>query len=391
MRPDRISEILDLAKEARAKNLTFNPMFVGDAGLGKSQIIQQWVKTQQKKDKDFGFIDCRIAYYEGPDFVGFPSEREIDGILRMVHALPEMWPTSGSGLLLFEEPNRGTTMVLNCLMQILTDRKVGHKYMLPEGWIIAAAINPEGAKYDVSNMDTALKDRFEEFSVDYDYQAFMNHVEGSNWHPRVQTYLKSGQWVYRTPDAVAKDGKYISPRTWSKLNAAELAGASDAPNKQQTHRIVCQAILGKHIGNEYWKSCWDDAPVLANDIIADKDKALKKLAKQSKSGDTYAGDKIAQTVESIMQSYGGWYKDRKDKDGKDAPHKDGTIDEPTMVAIAKLIPADHAVNLIKGCGYKVHSGQVASYLREFQKRNPECIEIMRENIKLDRVMPKADK
>jgi hypothetical protein len=390
MRPDRIAEILDLAKDARSKGLTFNPMFVGDAGLGKSQVIQQWAKKQKEKDPDFGFIDCRIAYYEGPDFVGFPSEKDIDGILRMIHALPEMWPTSGSGLLLFEEPNRGTTMVLNCLMQVLTDRKIGHKYMLPEGWIIAAAINPEGSKYDVSNMDTALKDRFEEFTVEYDYQSFMNHVEGTNWHPRVQTYLKSGAWVYKTPDAIAKDGKYLSPRTWSKLNAAEIAGASDSPHKQQLHRIICQAILGKHIGNEYWKSCWDDAPVLASDVLADKDKALKKLGKQSKSGDTYAGDKIAQTVESIISAYGGWYQGRKDKDGKnDFPHKDGTIDEPTMVAIAKLIPADHAVNLIKGCGYKAQSGQVASYLREFQKRNPECVEIMRDNIKLERALPKS--
>jgi hypothetical protein len=388
MYPEKIPEILDLAKKAREEGYTFNPMFVSDAGLGKSSIIQQWVKEQQKTDPNFGFIDCRIAYYEGPDFVGFPSEKEVDGLLRMIHALPEMWPTKGAGLLLFEEPNRGTTMVLNCLMQVLTDRKIGHKYKLPEGWIIAAAINPEGAKYDVSAMDTALRDRFEEFQVEYSYQGFMNHIEKTGWHPRIVTYIKSGQWVYKTPDAVAKDGKYLSPRTWSKMNAAEMAGASDHPSKQQMHRVICQSILGKHIGNEYWKSCWDDAPVLAADVLADKTKALKKLEKQAKAGDTYAGDKIAQTVESIIGSYGGWYKDRKDAKGNDFPHKDGTIDEPTMVAIAKLIPADHAVNLIKGCGYKVHSGQVASYLREFQKRNPECVDIMRENIKLERALPK---
>src|ERR1700676_3647503 len=114
MRPDRIFDILDLAKEARKQNLVFNPMFVGEAGLGKSQIIQSWVKKQQKADPNFGFIDCRIAYYEGPDFVGYPTSVEQDGILRMIHALPQMWPTSGSGLLLFEEPNRGNTMVMNC-------------------------------------------------------------------------------------------------------------------------------------------------------------------------------------------------------------------------------------------------------------------------------------
>jgi hypothetical protein len=268
-------------------------------------------------------------------------------------------------------------------MQILTDRAVGAKYQLPEGWIIAGAMNPEGAKYDVNNMDTALADRFEMFNVDYDYQTFMNYIETANWHPKVQMYLKSGQWVYKAPDSIAKDGKYISPRTWSKLNSAELAGASDSPAKQATHRLICQAILGKHIGNEYWKTCWDDAPVTASDIVADKDKAIKKLKQQAKAGDAYAGDKIAITVESITGQYGGWFEGRKDKDGRDWLHEEGTIDEPTMVAIAEVIPSDQAINLIKQCGYKVHKGQVASYLREFQKRNPQCVAIMRDNIKLD--------
>lgn len=389
MKPDRILDVLDLAQIARSQGSIWNPMFVGEAGLGKSDIIRQWVKNVQKTDPEFQFVDLRLAYYEGPDFVGYPSEQLVDGVLRMLHALPEMWPTSGRGLILFEEPNRGNTMVMNCLMQILTDRAVGVKYKVPAGWILAGAMNPEGAKYDVNNMDTALADRFEMFDVDYDYQTFMNYVESAGWHQKVLVYLKSGAWVYKTPDAISKDGKYISPRTWSKLNAAEKAGASDHPMKQSMHRIICQSVLGKHIGNEYWKSCWDDAPLLAQDFLTDKVKAIAKLKLQAKSGDTYAGDKIGVTVESIIGSYGGWYDGRTDpKSNKAFDHEDGTIDEPTMVAIAEIIPADHAINLIKGCGYKVHKGQVASYLREFQKRNPQAVNIMRDNIKLDRAVTK---
>jgi hypothetical protein len=128
---------------------------------------------------------------------------------------------------------------------------------------------------------------------------------------------------------------------------------------------------------------------LASDLLANKDKAIAKLKQQAKSGDTYAGDKIAVTVESIIGSYGGWYQGRVDpKTNKPLDHEDGTIDEPTMVAIAEIIPADHAINLIKGCGYKAHKGQVASYLREFQKRNPQAVNLMRDNIKLDRAVAK---
>lgn len=390
MRPDRIPEILDLTWQAREAGLVFNPMFVGEAGLGKSEIIRQWVNQKREEFKDeggFGFIDLRLAYYEGPDFVGYPYEFEDDdGVKRMGHALPHFWPTKGRGIILLEEPNRGNTMVMNCCMQLMTDRQVGPKYEVPEGWIVAGAMNPEGAKYDVNAMDTALADRFEFFNIEYDFNTFLHHVETTNWHRNIQTYLKSGQWVYKTPDAIGKDGKYISPRTWSKLNAAELAGASDAPHKQSTHRIICQAILGKHIGNEYWKSCWDDAPVLANDVLNKFDAALKKLKEQSESGDSYAGDKIAVTVDSIIENYGGWYEGRKRPDGSDWPQEDGLVDEKTMVEVAKVIPSDQAINLIKGCGYKVHKGHVTSYFREFYKRNKECVSIMRDNIKVSRAV-----
>ena len=389
MRPDRILEVLDLALSARKKGFVFNPMFVGEAGLGKSQITQQWVKKQQETNPNFGFIDLRLAYYEGPDFVGYPYEYEDQNkVKRMGHALPHFWPTEGEGLILLEEPNRGNTMVMNCLMQLLTDRAVGPDYKLPEGWIIAGAMNPEGAKYDVNALDSALADRFEMFNIDYDFNTFMHYVETANFDDKIRRFVGSGIWVYKTPDTISKDGKYISPRTWSKLNAAELSGASDSDYKQQMHRIICQSILGKHVGNEYWKTCWDDAPVLANDLLKDFDAAIQKLKSQSTKGDSYAGDKINQTVDSIIENYGGWYEGAKNADGNELVQNDDLIDEETMVAVAKIIPSDQALNLIKDCGYKIHKHKTTSYFKDFQKRHPECVDIMRSHIRVQRTIKK---
>lgn len=389
MRPDRITEVLDLALAARKKGLIFNPMFVGEAGLGKSQITQQWVAKQQEQNPNFGFVDLRLAYYEGPDFVGYPYEYEDQNqVKRMGHALPHFWPTEGEGLILLEEPNRGNTMVMNCLMQLLTDRAVGPDYTLPEGWVIAGAMNPEGAKYDVNSLDSALADRFEMFNIDYDFNTFLHYVETKNFHPSIRQFIASGIWVYKTPDTVGKDGKYISPRTWSKLNAAELSGASDSDHKQQIHRIICQSILGKHVGNEYWKTCWDDAPVTANDLLNDFEASIQKLKAQSAKGDSYAGDKVAVTVDSITENYSGWYEGCKDKNGNEIEDDPEKISEEVMVAVAKVIPSDQALNLIKNCGYKTHKNKVTSYLKEFQKRHPECIDILRSHIRVQRGVKK---
>lgn len=370
MKPSHIFTVLDTAMAARKIGEVFNPLFDGEAGLGKSQICQAWVKKQRARNPKFGFLDLRIAYMEAPDLIGFPeTEKDKNGVVRTAHRLPEFWPTEGEGLILLEEPNRGTTGVMNCLMQLLTDRKV-HNYDLPEGWIIAACINPDSSEYDVNTMDAALKDRFEAFEVEYDPVTFIDHVEDKDWHQNVQMFIKSGIWTYKTSKEIAKDGRYISPRTWSKVNAAELA---DVSKNRMLHRLVTTSILGKDIGNEYHKFCFDQAPVTAQDLIKDRKKAFERLALQS-DPNNYQGDMIAATVDSIEKHYGGLKKDCK-------PDQ---IDEDLMAEVAKTIASDHAVNLIKACGHKQSKGQITTFFAEFTKRHPDLVKVLKDNIKISR-------
>lgn len=377
MKPSHIFTVMDTALEARRIGETFTPLFSGEAGLGKSQIVQQWVKKQRSRNPNFGFIDLRIAYMEAPDLIGLPENEivtEGGQTFRITnHYSPDFWPRDmkSEGLLLLEEPNRGTTGTMNCLMQLLTDRKV-HKYVLPEGWVIAACVNPDSSEYDVNTMDAALKDRFEEFEVEFDHVTFSDYVEAAQWHEKVQMFVNSGIWTYKTAKELAKGGKYISPRTWSKVNAAEKAGVGKNRN---LHRLCTYSILGKDIGKEYHSFCYDQAPVTAGDILKDKDKAFDRLKLQS-NPNTYQGDMIAATVESIEKAYGGAKKDCSKEQ----------IDEDTMAEVAKIIPADHAVHLIKSCGFKQSKGQITTFFSEFTKRHPELIKVLKDNIKVSRAI-----
>lgn len=386
MKPIRILDVLTLAYKAREEDEIFNPLFTGDAGLGKSAISQLFVhkmKTEGfpdagiEKDENYGFLDLRIAYMEAPDLIGFPeSDNDETGLRRTVHNLPEFWPTDpkSKGLILLEEPNRGTTGVMNCLMQLLTDRKV-HKYVLPKGWIIAAAINPDTAEYDVNAMDAALRNRFEEYEIEYDPISFMDHMEKKGWNESIQMFVSSGAWVFRSTDQVADGGKYISPRTWSKVNAAEKAGVRE---DRRLHSETMRSILGKDIGNEYHKFCYDEAPVTHKDLLDDKKKALKRLEKQS-DVNNYKGDMIAVTVESIIANYSC--------NVKDAPSKN-QVGETTMAEVAKIIPSDQAINLIKGCGFKQSKGAITTFFRDFVKRHPDLKDVLKQNIKVSRGLKK---
>jgi hypothetical protein len=55
-----------------------------------------------------------------------------------------------------------------------------------------------------------------------------------------------------------------------------------------------------------------------------------------------------------------------------------------MAEVAKIIPADHAVNLIKGCGYKQSKGQITAFFKEFTQRHPTLVKVLKDNIKISR-------
>lgn len=365
MKPITIKEVLDLAWKIREQGDVFTPLFTGDAGLGKSEISKQWAHDMDSKiEGGFGFVDLRIAYMEGPDMIGFPeTEIDEDGIKRTCHHLPEFWPTKGKGLIMLEEPNRGTTGVMNCLMQVLTDRKV-HKHIIPDGWMFAAAINPDSAEYDVNAMDAALRNRFEEYEIEYDHNSFVDYIESNNWNANVTMFIKSGAWIYKSTKQIGREGKYISPRTWSKINAVEKAGLS---KNRKLHFTTITSILGKDVGKEYHKFCFDEAPVLANDLLESKTKALNKLKSQS-SSDSYRGDMIGMTIESIIKNYSCKPEDNFDE---------GKIGEDTMAEVAKIIPSDQALNLIRECGWQQSNGSAIKFFKGFVKRHPELIDIIR--------------
>jgi hypothetical protein len=390
LKPIRILDVLKLATKARENGHVFNPLFTGDAGLGKSAISQSFVEVMKttgfpeagiEPDENFGFVDLRIAYMEAPDLIGFPKEIEDESSpngYKTIHCLPEIWPTdpNSRGLLLIEEPNRGTTGVMNCLMQLLTDRKV-HNYKLPEGWIIAACINPDSAEYDVNSMDAALRNRFEEYEINFDPISFLDYIEKSDWHESVRMFLNSGLWIFKDTKSIGNnpEAKYVSPRTWSKIDAAEQAGVS---LDRRLHRETVCSILGNAVGKEYHKFRFDEAPVTAKDLLSAKTKALAKLREQS-NPDNYKGDMIAVTVDSIIENYSKEIADNK---------AEGLVGEKTMAEVAKIIPSDQAVNLIKQCGFKQSKGVITSFFKEFVKRNPELTKVLKDNLKMSRTLKK---
>lgn len=292
MKPSTIFDIMDLTRNVRKQGKVFNPLFVGPPGVGKSAIVQQWCRKNK-----LPFIDLRAAYLEAPDLIGFPTVSVVNGRQVTKHNPPEFWPSEGEGVIFLDEVNRGTTAVMNCFMQMLTDRKI-HSIDIPDGWLIVSCINPENEHNDVNTMDSALKNRFQVFNVEYDKASFIEYMRLAMFDESVRLFVESGTWQYSKPEDVQENTpgtKYNSPRTIEQLNNVVQAGI-----KEDMELMMYQAILGNNFGKAFYTFKHKEQPVLYRDLVNNATEAIRRLNKFS-DPKAYKNGHISITIRDIVE------------------------------------------------------------------------------------------
>ncbi len=323
IKPSQIFTVLTAAKKIKEAGGKYVPCFSGDSGIGKSEIHQAWARQQ---GPDFGFIDIRLAYMEGPDMVGMPSAVEVvvngKKTLTTMHALPDFLPKDGSGLLMFEEPNRAHESVMQTMMQILTDYRI-HNWILPQGWIISMAINPEG-QYNVNTLDPAMKNRLSIFDVKFNQNEFVEFTKEAGFNKQLIAFLESGLWQYKTVQEVG-EGIYIASRSWSKVNDLMNIVTPEGPLFFE----MVTSVLGPAVAADYHKFLNEIRPILLEDFLRDEKDAFARLTKVV-SSPNYTGDLTSSTVNSLIDAY-----------------KEKKCENSLILKVAAIIEQDQALNLVQ--------------------------------------------
>lgn len=354
IKPTDIHSVLDLAWASAKNKKKFIPLFSGDAGLGKSQICQEWVARQKQRNPNFFFLDLRFAYLEAPDLIGLP--RVCSETHRTIYSLPDFWPKdpNAEGLILIEEPNRANSSVTNAAMQMFTDHKV-HEYNIPPMVIMAGCIN-EGNNYDTNTMDTAFRNRFVVYNVGYDHKSFIEYVKKTNWHPTMLAYVQSGQWVFKAADELGDQGHYISPRSLAMLNTAMVSGLE---NHDEIFYSTAVAILGDAVGRDFYKFVKNVRPLTAHDFVEDSKDAFKRLEKFCDK-DNYKGDIVAILIDSLVENWG----------------KMTEINLDLVCKVMHIIPKDQVYQLGQGIVQKSDLK-----LEDFIKHDPKLKEAIKNSLR----------
>ena len=180
-----------------------NPFLLeGPTGIGKTDFV-----FQAAREMKIDTLVLDLTLMEPVDLIGLPEK----GGGTVIYIPPELLPRNGRGILFLDELNRASKAMLSACMQLLSARRL-NQYILPPGWLPAAAVNPQDSDdYDTNRFDNAMMARFVKIDVEPHVGNWAEWAEESDIHRAVIDYVTSTPKIF--------DSRMSNPRAWAKISA----------------------------------------------------------------------------------------------------------------------------------------------------------------------------
>ena len=265
-------------------------LLIGPAGLGKTSMVKQFAAA-----KGVNVYEYRAAYAEPGDLKGLCNPE--DGIMKFLR--PEDLPpeTDENCILFFDEINRASTSVMNCILQASDGSNKIATHRLPKGCLVIAAVNPDDANHTVNMMDFALVNRFSVVTLDYDVGSVLAYAKAAKWHQSVITFLSVEKAVFSNAKEYDGQSNKATPRSFEYLSDMEKAGV--ASNKT-SHRATACGLLGDALGLQYFAFASGSQPITWAEIQSANASAVSRAEVMSNPEATRA-DLLASTNDSIHE------------------------------------------------------------------------------------------
>jgi hypothetical protein len=306
-------------------------MIVGHHGVGKSQAVKQYAD-----DNGLEFVDLRLGTQDVGDLLGLADfvtnpktgEKEATKFMR-----PDWFPTevNSKGIIFLDEINRGRRDVLQAVFQLCLDKRL-HRYALPKGWHVIAAMNPNTEDYIVTDLsDKAFLDRFCHIKLAPSKQEFFDYAKSRKFEPQLISFLQDQPTLLASElESFELDVK-PSRRSWEAVD--RLMKVKTPIN---VLRELVSGLVGTSASAAFIKSLSDtDKPINGKDILDSYDKVASRIKKYSDSKTGGRQDMLKYTCDSLLESI----QELKKKPTKEQ----GT----NVVEFLKTIPKDLAFDLCR--------------------------------------------
>lgn len=253
----------------------------GESGGGKSQITNKYTI-----DEKLEMIDLRLGQMEEGDLIGLPRIKEINGETHTIFTIPEWWPKEGTkGILFLDEFNRASSIgVLQAMFQLLLPVEINgklvrrlHNHILPEGWSIICAGNPDTSDYMVQALDIGLLNRVVQVKLD------VNPKESNKWMRKNLKTKELADFVATDPKFLGKKSNFeinvpLKPRSYEMLDNLISAIGLDTKEWKTIGQEICVGTLGSDVGLMTFKYLNDNLikPITATELFTTEWKELYK-------------------------------------------------------------------------------------------------------------------
>lgn len=268
------------------KNIT--PLFVwGTFGIGKSRTIKDeaeliakeksktfvdWNKTDPKQkqeifnspEKYFCLIDIRLSEYDSSDIKGLPDFQSSDK--KSIEFRVPFWALllenpKSDGILLFDEINLATPLVMSSCYKIIYDRVINDG-KINDNWLIIGCGNKQEDRANTQDVAPPLLDRGGEVElVVPSIDAWTEWAAKNDIDTRIIGFLNfksSNLFVVDFNDTQ----KYTTSRGWERVSRL-IKGE----NELETIELVSSSAISEGISKEFLAFCKLNSKIDLNRII----------------------------------------------------------------------------------------------------------------------------
>jgi len=191
----------------------------GEHGIGKSQLGYRVAQNLK-----LPFVDVRASTMQEGDVVGYPDLEKIKDTGVSSFALPSWFMRASREpvVIMLDELNRALPSVMNSFFQVILDRCLGNGpdglpiYLHPQTRVIAA-VNT-GNNYSISEMDSALLDRFWIADLTVETSQWISWAEKNELSPVLIDFIRNHPEHLRETNQVESGTITPSMRSWDRLN-----------------------------------------------------------------------------------------------------------------------------------------------------------------------------
>lgn len=299
----------------------------GTFGIGKSQEFREtakvlakekgrefieWNKITKKKkqeiyeypEKYFVLVDIRLSEYDSSDIKGLPYWKN-DGTEFIEWRSPffaKLLAKDGSdGILLFDEINLSTPIVVSSCYKIIYDRIINDE-KVSKNWLIVGCGNLDSDRAFTHTLPAPLKDRgseceliipnVEDWTTDF---AIPNGIDS-----RIIGYINFKKSSLHKVD-FNDNQKFVTPRGWERVSNL-IKGVKD----WNILELACKSAIGEGIAHEFISFCKISEKMKLEEVIKNpqKIKGIKgidiKFFLVSALAERYSDKKV--NFEKIMEA-----------------------------------------------------------------------------------------